>query len=263
MRLYLLLFCLLSILLCTVSAKAQEIPSYKPALYIHEGDTLPYRILFPSQFDPSQTYPLILILHGAGERGNDNEAQLIHGSRLFLQENIRKNHPAIVVFPQCPSSSYWSNVEVNRNTQPMQFEFQTEGEPTQAMKLLQGLVHSLIALPYVNKKQLYVGGLSMGGMGTLELLRREPGLFAAAFAICGGDNPENSKKYKNTPLWLFHGSKDDVVPVKYSVELSERLEQEGAKNIRLTIYPEATHNSWAKAFADPLLLQWLLSKQKK
>ena len=145
----------------------------------------------------------------------------------------------------------------------MQFDFQTGGDPTPAMKLLQGLVHSLITQPYINKKQLYVGGLSMGGMGTLELLRREPGLFAAAFAICGGDNPENSKKYKSTPLWLFHGSKDDIVPVKYSVELSERLEAEGAKSIRLTLYPDANHNSWDKAFAEPMLLPWLFSKQKK
>lgn len=241
---------------------AQEASAFKPELFIHKGDSLPYQILYPDGFDPEKQYPLVLVLHGAGERGKDNAAQLMHGSRLFLHEETRKKYPAIVVFPQCPRDSYWSNVEVNRSFGFMKLNFQTNGEPTSAMKLLLELLGDLKLRPYINKKQLYVGGLSMGGMGTLELLRREPKTFAAAFAICGGDNLANAKKYKAVPLWLFHGSKDEIVPVELSETLAEQLENIGAKNIKLTLYPEVKHNSWDKAFAEPDLLPWLFSKRK-
>lgn len=252
----------LAVIISATKIYAQKAPAYSPELYISKGDTLPYQILLPQNFDPDTKYPLLLILHGAGERGNDNYAQLTHGSKLFLQPEVRKEYPAIVVFPQCPKGNFWSNVEVERNTWPLEFKFQTGGEPTSAMKLLQGLLHELADLPYVNKKQLYVGGLSMGGMGTLELLRREPKMFAAAFAICGGDTIANAEKYKHVPLWLFHGAKDDVVPVNLSVSLADQLEKVSAKNIKLTLYPEVKHNSWDKAFADTQLLPWLFSKKK-
>lgn len=246
----------------TYTGMAQPTTAYKAELFISRTDTLPYRILFPENFDPEKSYPLLLVLHGAGERGNDNVAQLTHGSRLFLKDKVRQEFPAIVVFPQCPKESYWSNVAVDRSSQPMQLAFKTDGEPTLAMKLLQGLLKELISRDYVDQRQLYVGGLSMGGMGTLELLRREKGQFAAAFAVCGGDHPDNAKMYKNTPLWLFHGSQDDVVAAAYSETLAHKLEEIGAKNIRLTLYPEVKHNSWEKAFAEPQLLPWLFSKKK-
>ncbi|MBW3546134.1 MAG: prolyl oligopeptidase family serine peptidase [Bacteroidetes bacterium] len=260
------LFTLLTLLLafCYTAAWSQKESPYQPALFISEaGDTLPYRILYPQNFDPDQQYPLLIFLHGAGERGRDNTAQLTHGSELFLKEEHRKDMPAIVVFPQCPPESFWSNVAVKRDSQPLEFDFQTDGEPTEAMQLLLSLVDELTNKPYVEQKQIYVGGLSMGGMGTLELLRRRPKRFAAAFAICGGDNPENAKKYKGVPLWLFHGAKDDVVPASLSVTLAEQLEELGARNIRFTLYPEADHNSWDKALAEPQFLPWLFSKCKK
>lgn len=257
-----LLLCLLFYSLCPLTLLGQDATAYQPDFFIHKGDTLPYKILFPKNFDPEQEYPLLLVLHGAGERGKDNMAQLTHGSMLFLKDDIRQEYPAIVVFPQCPSESYWSNVAVDREIWPLQFKFKTSGEPTSAMKLLQGLVHDLKEREYVDKKRIYVGGLSMGGMGTLELLRREPNTFAAAFAICGGDNLENAKKYKAVPLWLFHGTKDDVVPVELSQSLADRLEAIGAKNIKLTLYPEVKHNSWDNAFAEPNLMPWLFSKKK-
>src|SRR5690606_39835255 len=94
---------------------AQDLNKYERSTFISKGDTLPYRILFPQNFDPAKKYPLVLFLHGSGERGNNNEAQLIHGGKLFLKDEIRNNFPAIVVFPQCPKESYWSNVEIKTN----------------------------------------------------------------------------------------------------------------------------------------------------
>jgi predicted peptidase len=255
-------FCVVFILAGSVGLHAQELPEYEAQLFVQEEDTLPYRILLPQNFDPEQEYPLLLVLHGAGERGKDNEAQLTHGSKLFLQEKLRRDYPAVVVFPQCPKHSYWSNVTVKRDTLPLGLRFHTDGEPTEAMNLLLGLLQDLKERPYIDKKKLYVGGLSMGGMGTLELLRREPNTFAAAFAICGGDDIQNAKKYRRVPLWLFHGVKDDVVPVQLSQSLADQLEKIGAKNIKLTLYPEVKHNSWDNAFAEPNLLPWLFSKKK-
>src|SRR5688572_28905205 len=91
---------------------AQDKSLYQKHRYIASGDTLPYRLLLPVNYDPSKKYPLVLFLHGAGERGNDNEKQLIYGASLFLQDEVRAKYPAIIVFPQCPESSFWSNVDI-------------------------------------------------------------------------------------------------------------------------------------------------------
>jgi len=240
---------------------AQDLNKYERSTFISKGDTLPYRILFPQNFDPAKKYPLVLFLHGSGERGNNNEAQLIHGGKLFLKDEIRNNFPAIVVFPQCPKESYWSNVEIKTNDAGVrEFHFQHKGKPTQAMDLLLGLTKRLSDKPFVDKSRIYLGGLSMGGMGTFELLRRKPKLFAAAFSICGGDNPKNVKKYKHVPLWIFHGVKDDIVPPESSEIVVNALREKGA-DVKFTLYPDANHNSWDSTFAEPDLIPWLFSHQ--
>lgn len=96
----------------------------------------------------------------------------------------------------------------------------------------------------------------MGGMGTFELLRRRPNVFAAAFAICGGDNVENVKHYKDVPLWIFHGEDDSIVPASHSITIVEKLKELGSKP-RFNLYPGVDHNSWDNAFAEPKLLRWL------
>ena len=101
----------------------------------------------------------------------------------------------------------------------------------------------------------------MGGMGTFELLRRKPKTFAAAFAICGGDNPANAKKYKNIPLWIFHGGLDDVVTPQFSFDIYKALKELGHEP-KFTVYPKANHNSWDSTFAEPELLSWLFNQKK-
>ncbi|MDB5137841.1 MAG: prolyl oligopeptidase family serine peptidase [Mucilaginibacter sp.] len=244
-------------------SQAQNLSSFDRGSYIIKSDTIPYRILFPQNFDPTKKYALILVLHGAGERGNNNEAQLAYGPKLFLNDTIRAKYPAIVVYPQCPANSYWSNVKIETNaTGKLIFNFVEGGEPTRAMSALLGLVSQLLDKPYIDKHRVYVGGLSMGGMGTFEILRRDPGVFAAAFAICGGDNTRNAKVYaKKVPLWVFHGAKDDVVPVDHSIVMVEAIKAAGG-DPKLTIYPNDNHNSWDDAFADPGLIPWLFSHKK-
>jgi predicted peptidase len=232
--------------------------------FINKTDTLPYRILFPKKFNPTQKYALIFVLHGAGERGNDNDIQLAYGPKLFLNDTIRQKYPAIVVYPQCPKNSYWSNVKIDTNeTGKRQFHFQEGGEPTNSMSALVALVDQMLDKPYINKKQVYVGGLSMGGMGTFEILRRKPKVFAAAFSICGGDNTNNASIYaKKVPMWIFHGGKDNVVPIDHSDVMVAALKEAGAEP-KYTIYPNDGHNSWDDAFAEPELIPWLFSHSKK
>ncbi len=242
--------------------KAQELKRYEHSTFISKTDTLPYRILFPEHFDSSKKYPVLFFLHGRGESGGDNELQLNNGGMLFLKKENRKDFSSIVIFPQCPADSYWSNVIITADsTGRRSFSFVKGGEPTRAMHALLGLVDRILAKPFADKQQIYVGGLSMGGMGTFELLRRKPKLFAAAFAICGGDNTGNVNKYYKVPLWIFHGAKDDIVTPDHSEIIVEELRKKGA-DVKFTLYPEANHNSWDSALAEPELLPWLFSHRK-
>lgn len=256
-------FVFLAFIFCSTSLlNAQDLSLYQKKYFIHNNDTLPYRILFPLNYDPSKKYPLILFLHGSGERGDNNESQLAHGSRLFLRDSIRQNYPSIVVFPQCPQESYWSNVNRSEDKHGEErYVFQTGGEPTAAMALLQRLLKKIIKDYPVEKKQIYVGGLSMGGMGTFEIVWRNPKLFAAAFPICGGADVASAKRFKKLPWWIFHGGKDDVVLPQFSQRIVTALEKLNA-DVKFTFYPEANHNSWDSAFAEPGLMPWLFSKHK-
>jgi predicted peptidase len=241
---------------------AQDLTKYDKGSFIHKKDSINYRILFPESFDPKRQYPIVFFLHGRGEQGNDNQKQLTHGGKLFLKEEYRKNFPAIVVFPQCTPDSYWSNVTITTDMKGKRtFTFQKKGKPTKAMHALLGMLDNFMDKPYVDKSRDYLGGLSMGGMGTYELLRRKPKVFAAAFAICGGDHVANVEKYKNVPLWIFHGEKDDVVPMTFSTIIADQLKVLG-KPVNLTLYPNANHNSWDSAFAEPKLLPWLFANHK-
>jgi len=238
---------------------AQETSLYEKKDFIKGNDTLLYRILYPENFDEKASYPVILFLHGAGERGNDNKKQLTHGSSLFTEISHRKEFPAIVVFPQCPADDYWSNVKVDRSTAPVSLSFQYEKGPTKAMELVINLLDDMRRQNYVNKDQVYVAGLSMGGMGTYELLSRKPDVFAAAVAICGAGEPESTKKYATkVPLWAFHGAKDNVVDPENSVTMVSALLKAGGSP-SFTLYGDANHNSWDSAFAEPGLLPWLFS----
>lgn len=242
---------------------AQENPVYKEQWFIQSGDTLPYRILLPENYSPKTNYPLIIFLHGSGERGSDNKAQLVHGSKLFLRDSIRKQYPAIIVFPQCPAKSYWSNVDIRTDTLTRKriFDFKADGEPTMAMRMLLGLITELEKNYTLDRRRYYAGGLSMGGMGTFELVRRKPRMFAAAFPICGGAHTATAPALTRTSWWIFHGLKDDVVYPVFSQQMADAIRQKGG-NVKLTLYPEANHNSWDSAFAETMLLSWLFSKHK-
>jgi predicted peptidase len=244
------------------STFAQNLALFEKHWLIQNTDTLPYRLLLPENYDASKKYPLIFFMHGAGERGNDNEKQLVHGAGLFLREDVRKDFPAIIVFPQCPTNSFWSSVKIDTDKSGKRsFGFNKNAEPSIAMKMVNDLLHQIIKHYPIHKKKVYVGGLSMGGMGTFELAWRNPKLFAAAFPICGGGDPATAKSIRKIEWWVFHGAKDDVVPPSYSETMVNALKAARA-NVKFTLYPDANHNSWDPAFAEPQLLPWLFAQKR-
>lgn len=251
----------LSFLALIQPLKAQGFSAFQKTTFVLNGDTLPVRILYPKNFDSTKKYPVMLFLHGRGESGNDNQKQLVHGAKMFLDDSFRDQYPAIVVFPQCSADSYWANVEIETINTKRFFTFKKGGEPTTAMKLLLAFSKDFFKKDFVDKSKIYVGGLSMGGMGTYEILRREPNTFAAAFVICGGDNIKNCKKYKDVPLWIFHGGLDDIVSPQFAYAVFRQLRALG-NTPKFTIYLKDNHNSWDDAFAEPELLPWVFSHQK-
>jgi len=232
---------------------AQE---YEKHEYSSPSGLLPYRVLLPEKYNPKKSYPLLIFLHGAGERGSDNSLQLVHGSSLFLDSKTRTKYPMIVAFPQCPKESYWAKVAGYRP-----FRFFKETPENSQLDLLEEWMGWMVKNYPIASKEIYVGGLSMGGMGTLELLHRNPKKFAAAFAICGGADPSWSETIQQTPLWLKKKKKDEVVSYKFSADLYQELKKKGAP-VRFTSYPDYNHNSWDAAFQEPDFLSWLLNHKR-
>jgi predicted peptidase len=243
--------------------KSQEFDVYQKKTFSSGTEQLRDRLLLPENFDASQKYPLLLFLHGGGERGADNEKQLTHGAKLFLEPRNRGAFPAVILVPQCPEESYWAQVDIDRSHYPIGLDFHYENGPTAPLDSVIKLVQSYLDESYIDKDRVYIMGLSMGGMGTFEMLYRMPDVFAAGIPICGAGVPETASVYaKKTPLWVFHGAKDQVVGPEHSVQMVEALLKAGA-NPSFTLFDNYNHNSWDGAFAEPELLPWLFSHRKK
>jgi predicted peptidase len=239
------------------------VPFQKKQFDYGEGKTLPYRVLYPDNYDKTKKYPLLLFLHGAGERGSDNEKQLVHGAKLFLTEGNKKNFPAIVIFPQCPEESFWAVIKVDRTTTPAKFEFDYSAEANWPLTAANELVKKIANEEAVDKSRIYISGLSMGGMGTFESVYRYPDLYAAALPICGGgDVSRYDKRVTKTPFWVFHGAADAVVNAQLSRDMVEKLESLKAK-VKYSEYPGINHNSWDNAFAEPDYLGWMFQQKRK
>ena len=250
-------------LLLGTSLSAQDFSLFeKKTFQAKDGGTLPYRILFPADYDPQKRYPLVLFLHGAGERGNDNEKQLVHGVKTFLKAENREKFPCIVIAPQCPAESYWASPKFERTKYPIDFDFNYQYELTDGLDRAIQLTRSIIRKEGVDKKRVYITGLSMGGMGTFEAVYRYRRLFAAAIPVCGGADVEAFKrKHAKIPFWLFHGDVDGVVEVKHSRNMHKKLQALGAE-VLYTEYPNVNHNSWEKAYEETDLLPWLFAKSR-
>jgi predicted peptidase len=253
---------LLPMMLLAATLLAQDLSLFQKRWLVQGTDTLPYRLLLPKNFDATKEYPLVLVLHGAGERGNDNEAQLVHGAKLFVQDSVRDRFPAIVVFPQCPRAGYWAPVQFGQeNGGRRTFGYPPDAPATRPMQLVMQLLDTLNQQYSLDDDRMYVGGLSMGGMGTFDLVARKPRTFAAAFPICGGGAPEHAKALRRTKWWVFHGDADAVVPWQLSEIMVAAIKQQRRASVKFTLYPGVNHNSWDNAFAEPQLLPWLFAQK--
>jgi predicted peptidase len=245
---------LAAILAPTVRAK-EPLPLEKHVFADALGEKLPYRLLKPEAIDSAKKYPLVVFLHGAGERGSDNEKQLVHGVPQFAAKEVREKFPCFLVAPQCPDGKKWVEVDwgAERHTQPKEMSV-----PEQ---LIVELVETLIQTKPIDPKRVYITGLSMGGFGTWDLLVRRPDLFAAAVTVCGGGDEATAETIKHIPVWAFHGAKDGAVKPARSRNMIAALEKAGGKP-KYTEYPDVGHNSWDKAYKDPELFKWLFAQKK-
>ncbi|MBB3188507.1 prolyl oligopeptidase family serine peptidase [Microbacter margulisiae] len=247
----LLLFCLGS------SFSFAQTSRFSSAKYVDsKGDTLNYRILTPD-YDTLRTYPLVIFLHGSGERGNDNEAQLKWGVMNFATDRALTMHPAIIVAPQCPDNEDWSNFSEDSITHQLHLL----SEPSMPMRLVIQLIHQLIRTLPVDTNRIYITGLSMGGYGTYDAIERYPGLFAAAVPVCGAGDTTKVASFAHIPIWIFHGAEDAAVNPSYALEMLEALKKAGA-HPGFTFYPEVGHFSWLAAYSDPLMMEWLFRQHK-
>ena len=199
---------------------------------------LKYLLYLPGDYDKSpQRWPLVLFLHGAGERGQRLDLVKKHGPPKLVDRG--RQFPFILVSPQCPAASWW----------------------TKETAALLALLNEVASRYRVDPNRVYVTGLSMGGMGTWALAAADPNRFAAIVPICGGGEPKTAGRIKRLPVWAFHGAKDRTVPLKATRDMIDALEKAGAKP-RLTVYPEAGHDSWTATYSNEELYTWLLSQRR-
>jgi len=210
---------------------------------------LNYRIHIPAKISTKKPCPLVLFLHGSGERGNDNTRQLIYGTPPLLAYSQKNNIPLIIVAPQCPEGESWAN----SHTMPK--------KTTVPMMLTIELIQKLITTLPVDTNRIYVTGLSMGGFGTWDIIQRKPNMFAAAIPICGGGDTNMVSVIKNIPIWVFHGGSDGVVKTKHSQDMVAALKNAGSK-VKYTEYEGIGHFSWKRTYSNDKVLEWFLSQKK-
>lgn len=195
-----------------------------------------YLLHLPPGYAESQNdWPTIFFLHGSGERGNDPEIVRRQGLPQVIDK--KPDFPFIVISPQCPANRWWS------------------------LEWLDALFDEVVKLYRIDQKRIYLTGLSMGGFATWDWAIEHPERFAAIAPICGGGNPLGADKIKDVPTWVFHGAKDEIVPLQKSQEMVAALKACGGK-VKFTVYPNTGHDAWTKTYNNPRLYEWFLKQTK-
>lgn len=223
--------------------------------HIERNDTLPYRLYRSKKADTmTEALPLVIFLHGAGERGNDNYIQLKHCIKYFLEDTITSRYPFLLMVPQCPNDRRWVNTDWSLPEHAM------DSVPTVELRGVMAVLDSLIDAGAVDSTQVCICGISMGGYGTWDALQRWPEKFAAAIAICGGGDTAYAHAMKNIPVYIFHGLRDEAVMPSRSLQMYDALKDVGNEDAVLVTYPELGHVCWDEAFSTPGLFKWLFGK---
>lgn len=221
-----------------------------------DGTEVLYRYSAPEKTEEGKKYPLVLFLHGSGERGTDNAAQMKHGVPAILAGAEKLNEPVFLIAPQCPPEQWWSAPQEDR------MGLKDAGGKNPLIDAVISLVAETAKNQPVDPNRIYVTGLSMGGFGTFGLLARSPETWAAAIPICGAGDPATVGKFKDVAIHIFHGAADEAVPPAGSQLMFDALEKAGAKDAKLTIYPGVGHDSWTQTYSDPEVIAWLFAQRK-
>ncbi len=219
---------------CTVMKTDQ---SHRQSARIFEGDgfAVNYLLYLPDNYKAENSFPLLLFLHGSGERGDDINRVKIHGPAKLIEQG--KEFPFIIVSPQCPENERWNPEQLSMLLDDVEKNYKTD------------------------KNRVYATGLSMGGYGVWKLAQMYPDRFAAVLPICGGGDFLNACVIKHLPVWVFHGAKDKVVSVQESERMVNALKKCGG-NVKFTVYPDAGHDSWTETYNNPEIYTWLLEQKK-
>ena len=237
------------------------IDEFQQFVFEKDGVKIPYRLFIPSELEPGKKYPLVVFLHGGGERGTDNYVQLAtyRGAVVWAEPRVQVRFPCFVLAPQCPPESGWTKRIFDGNF----------FEPTRELLAVVGIIESLLKDYSIDEERIYITGLSMGGAGTFALVAEYPDFFAAAVPICGVGDPAKVESMKKVPMWVFHAEDDGVVPVSFSREIVKRLVRSGGY-VRYTEYEKGymeklgfdPHASWIPAYEREDLIEWLFQQRK-
>ena len=215
-----------------------------------------YRVLKPAVVEPGKRYPVVFFLHGAGERGSDNELQLTYLPTWLAEEENRRRHPCFVVVPQCRADHKWVEIDWSDKSSLPQ-----KPEMTVDMAAAVAALDAVMRSEPVDPGRVYLTGISMGGYGSWDLAARTPERFAAVIPICGGGDEATAAKLKTLPIWCFHGDDDKAVPVERSRTMVEAVKAAGG-TVKYTEYAGVGHDSWTPAYRDPVTLDWLFGQER-
>ena len=221
------------------------------------GEAIEFRsqVLPPPVVEQGRRYPLVLFLHGAGERGRDNEKQLEYLPTWMAEPSLRERYPCFLIAPQCRDGERWVDVSwADKKSLP-------QGPPSTDLRAAIALIDHVIAHEPIDPDRVYLTGLSMGGYGTWDLAARQPERFAAILPICGGGDETTAPRLARLPIWCFHGDADTVVPVERSRNMIAAVRAAGGCP-RYSELPGVGHDSWTPAYRDPAVLQWLFGQGK-
>lgn len=228
---------LLPLFLMTLPLTAKPTES-RESFKTASGESLGY-LLFepdPALLPPDRKRPLVLFLHGSGERGDDLDKVKKHGPPAQFMKG--DGLPFVLLAPQCPQGIWWNPDDVI------------------------GLLEVVIEKHDIDPKRVHLTGLSMGGFASWALLAKKPELFASAVPICGGGEPETAKRFKDVPIWTFHGEDDDVVPASKTKAMDKALRAAGAKDFHATYYPGTGHDSWTRTYNNPAVYAWMMLRSR-
>ena len=250
--------CVMTVVSAVAGEKIPAAQLTEPLVYTNaQGATIPYRFTAPKAVEAGKKYPLVILFHGAGERGTNNVAQLVHGATDILNYMRERGIEGYFIAGQCPADKQWVDTPWSLMAHRM------PEKPSESLALMIELIEKTMKELPVDRNQVLVTGISMGGYGTWDIVQRHPDWFAAAMPCCGGGDVTLAWKIRGVPIWAFHGDQDWVVPFKRSRDMVSALWAVDG-NVRYREYPGVGHGCWGPTYADwDNVLAWFFAQRRR